>query len=67
MEHEREISFLFFPIKRKETFSSFSNVYHLDTNKFGVVTENTILSVNSQIDQRTNQWKNKTLVPILSI
>jgi hypothetical protein len=57
---------VFFSIKNKEkNFRSFPDGYHFDKNKFGVIRENTILSVDIQTDQIRNEWENNTLVQIL--
>jgi hypothetical protein len=54
---------LFFSINDKENnFRSFPDGYHFDQNKFGVISENTILSLDIETGEIKTQWANNTLV-----
>jgi hypothetical protein len=64
-ERELKNKWLFFSMNDKENnFISFPDGYHFDQNKFGVISENTILSLDIEAGEIKTQWGNNTSVTI---
>ncbi len=49
---------------KENNFISFPDGYHFDQNKFGVISENTILSLDIEAGEIKTQWGNNTSVTI---
>jgi hypothetical protein len=56
---------LFFSINDKENnIRSFPDGYNFDQNKLGVISDNTILSLDIETGEIKTQWGNNTFVAI---